>query len=127
MKTMTLAITLLFVTFLSSCATTPEVVMRAVKLESIPTGATLVCAGKSLGILPVTKEFAATIRPDGKLHVDASGCEAVWKSGVRKAFSGVTYDARVIEIGLYAQRPEVPGLESDLEFAKAQGSEASGD
>lgn len=97
--------------FITGCASN----RYSVTFDTVPQGATLICAGQSYGYTPVTRYYSKDASNVNAINV--GDCEAVWSSGAKSQYPS---DLAVFESGrtnFSLPRPDIPGYSQDAEFA----------
>ena len=101
---------LLFLIILNGCASS-----YPVTFDSYPQGATLIGDGTNYGYTPVTLYFDSSVKERAALSI--SNFSANWASGARVNYGIIPVKQFPNGVMQTVQRPNVPGLEQDNDFA----------
>jgi hypothetical protein len=112
-RMLALLVVILTASLLSACVgTVPRRAMLT--YESVPDGAEIFEAGKSLGTVPVTRTYDS----DGKSSsITTPDVRAVWPSGAQTTIFTI-WPVGADRVAALQRPPDAPGLQQDLEHAK---------
>ena len=109
-KVTNIIVALLFLIILNGCANS-----YPVTFDSYPQGATLIGNGTNYGYTPVTLYFDSSVKDKAALSI--SHFSANWASGARTNYGIIPVKHFPNGVTQTVQRPSVPGLAQDNDFA----------
>ena len=104
---------LAMVLVIAGCATGPS--RFGVTYDSYPQGATLQCGGAVMGYTPTTLYYDIK-GLENRVYL-VNNCKATWVSGAEYHYESIPWQNFGRGVTVTLQRPEVPGLQQDMEFA----------